>query len=96
LRRRTLVQEQNIRPSVALVALVAGAVTAFLYTDRGRQVLMRFNRALDDFGYSLQQLRRAIQEASLVATQGIDVAAEGVQAVSGLIGKGARGPSLTH
>jgi hypothetical protein len=92
------VQEQNIRPSVALVALVAGAVTAFLYTDRGRQALMRCDRALGDFRHSLEQLRRAIQKASLVATQGIDVAAEGVQAVSGLIGKGARRRSLriTH
>jgi len=92
------VQEQNIWPSVTIVALVAGAVTALLYTARGRQSLMRFDEALDDFGHSLQQLRGAIQKASLVATQGIDVATEGVQAVSGLIGKGDRGPHprITH
>jgi hypothetical protein len=87
-----------MRPGVALVVLAAGVVTAFLYTDRGRQALMRIDQALDDFGHSLEQLRRAIQKASLVATQGIDVAAEGVQAVSGLIGRGDRRPSvgITH
>ena len=91
-------QERNIWPSVTMVALVAGAVTALLYTNRGRQSLTRFDEALDDFGQSLQQLRAAIQKAGLVATQGIDVATEGVQAVSGLIGKSDRRPSprLTH
>lgn len=91
-------QERNIWPSITMVALVAGAVTALLYTDRGRQSLMRFDEALDDFGHSLQQLRGAIQKASQVATQGIDVATEGVQAVSGLISKSERrpGPGITH
>lgn len=90
--------ERNIWPSITIVAVVAGAVTALLYSERGRQSLMRFDDALDDFGHSLQQLRGAIQKASLVATQGIDVATEGVQAVSGLIGRGDKGlgPRVTH
>ena len=90
--------ERNIWPSITIVALVAGAVTALLYSERGRQSLMRFDEALDDFGHSLQQLRGAIQKASLVATQGIDVATEGVQAVSGLIGRGDKGlgPPVAH
>ena len=80
--------ERNIWPSITIVAVVAGAVTALLYSERGRQSLMRFDDALDDFGHSLQQLRGAIQKASLVATQGIDVASESVEVVSHLIGKG--------
>jgi hypothetical protein len=92
------VQERNIWPSVTIVALVAGALTALLFTDRGRRSLMRFDEALDDFSRSLQQLSGAVQKASLVAAQGIDVATEGAQAVSGLIGKGDRQsrPRVTH
>ena len=60
--------------------------------------LVPHHEALDDFGNSLQQLRGAVQKASLVASQGIDVAAEGVQAVSTLIGKTERRPAprVTH
>ena len=58
--------ERNIWPSVTIVALIAGAVTALLYTSRGRHALRRFDEALDDFGSSLQQLRGAVQrQASL-------------------------------
>jgi hypothetical protein len=92
------VQERNIWPSVTIVALVAGVVTALLYTDRGRQSLTRFDETLDDFSRSLQQLRGAVQKAGLVAAEGIDVATEGLQAVSGLIGKTDQrpGPHVTH
>ena len=91
-------QERNIWPSVTIVALIAGVVTALLYTDRGRQSLMRFDEALDDFSRSLQQLRGAVQKAGLIAAEGIDVATEGLQAVSGLIGKADQrpGPHVTH
>ena len=82
--------ERNIWTSVTLMALVGGVVTAFLYTERGRQSLMRFEEALDDFGRSLQQLRGAVQKAGVVATQGIDVATESMEVVSGLIGKSDR------
>jgi hypothetical protein len=80
------------------VALIAGTVTALLYTSRGRHALRRFDEALDDFGSSLQQLRGAVQKASLVASQGIDVASESVQAVSSLIAKTERRPAprVTH
>ena len=90
--------ERNIWPSVTIVALVAGAVAALLYSSRGRHALRRFDEALDDFGNSLQELRGAVQKASLVASQGIDVANEGVQAVSSLIGKTERRPAprVTH
>jgi hypothetical protein len=89
---------KNIWPSVTIVALVAGALAALLYTDRGRRSLARFDGALDDFDRSLKQLRGAIQKASVVAAQGIDVAAEGVQAMSNLIGKTERRPETraTH
>jgi hypothetical protein len=85
-------------PSVTIVALVAGAVAALLYSSRGRHALRRFDEALDDFGDSLEQLRGAVQKASLVASQGIDVATEGMQAVSTLIGKTERRPAprITH
>jgi hypothetical protein len=79
------------------MALVGG-VTALLYTKRGRQSLMQFEEALDDFGRSLQQLRSAVQKAGLVAAQGIDVATESMDAMSGLVGKRERRPgaSVTH
>ncbi len=59
---------------------------------------MRFEEALDDFGRSLQQLRGAVQKAGLVAAQGIDVATEGMEVVSNLIGNSERrqGSSVTH
>ena len=96
--KEDLVQERNIWTSVTVMALVGGAITALLYTDRGRQSLMRFEQALDDFGRSLQQLRGAVQKAGLVAAQGIDVATESMEVVSGLIGKTDRrqGASVTH
>lgn len=80
-------QERNIWTSVTLVALVGGVVTALLYTDRGRQSLKQFEQAMDDFGHSLQELRGAVQKAGRVAAEGIDVAAESMEVVSGLIGK---------
>ncbi len=84
-------QERNdIWTSVTLMALVGGVITALLYTDRGRQSLQKAERALDDFGRSLQQLRGTIQKAGLVAAQGIDVATEGMEVVADLIGKGER------
>ena len=91
-------EERNIWPSVTIVALVAGALAALLYTDRGRRSLVRFDEALDDFDRSLMQLRGAVQKASHVAAQGIDVAAEGMQAMSNLIGKSERRPEprVTH
>ncbi len=91
-------EERNIWPSVTIVALVAGALAALLYTDRGRRSLVRFDEALDDFDRSLQQLRGAVQKASHVAAQGIDVATEGMQAMSNLIGKTERPPEprVTH
>jgi type II secretory pathway pseudopilin PulG len=91
-------EERNIWPSVTIVALVAGALAALLYTDRGRRSLARFDEALNDFDRSLQQLRGAVQKASHVAAQGIDVASEGVQAMSNLIGKTERRPEarVTH
>jgi hypothetical protein len=91
-------EERNIWPSVTIVALVAGALAALLYTDRGRRSLVRFDEALDDFDRSLQQLRGAVQKASHVAAQGIDVATEGMQAMSNLIGKTERRPEprVTH
>ena len=89
-------QERNIWPSVTVVALVAGVVTALLYTNRGRQSLLRFDEALDDFGRSLQQLRGAVEKAGLVAAQGIDVATKEGGRVN-LIGKGERRPDpFTH
>jgi hypothetical protein len=80
------------------MALVGGVIAAFLYTNRGRQSLMRFDETLDDFGRSLQQLRGAVQKAGLVAAEGIDVATEGMQVVSTLIGKSERRPGsgATH
>jgi hypothetical protein len=94
------VQERNIWTSVTLVALVGGAITALLYTDRGRRSLMQFEQAMDDFGNSLQQLRGAVQKAGRVAAEGIDVAAEGMEVMSGLIGKTdrrqGRGTDVTH
>jgi len=91
-------EERNIWPSVTIVALVAGALAALLYTDRGRRSLVRFDEALDDFDRSLKQLRGAVQKASDVAAQGIDVATEGMQAMSNLIGKTERRPEprVTH
>ena len=91
-------EERNIWPSVAIVALVAGALAALLYTDRGRRSLVRFDETLGEFDRSLQQLRGAVQKAGLVATQGIEVAAEGVQAMSNLIAKTDRrsGAGVSH
>ena len=91
-------ERTNLWTSVTLMALVGGAITALLYTERGRQSLARFEHALDDFGSSLQQLRGAVQKAALVAAQGVEVATEGVEAVSNLIGKTERRPgvSVTH
>ena len=91
-------EERNIWPSVTIVALVAGALAALLYTDRGRRSLVRFDEALNDFDSSLKQLRGAVQKASHVAAQGIDVATEGMQAMSNLIGKAERRPEprVTH
>jgi hypothetical protein len=91
-------EERSIWPSVTIVALVAGALAALLYTDRGRRSLVRFDEALDDFDRSLKQLRGAVQKASHVAAQGIDVATEGMQAMSNLIGKTERRPEprVTH
>jgi hypothetical protein len=90
--------DRNLWTSVTVMALVGGAIAAFLYTDRGRQSLMRFEDTLDDFGRSLQQLRGAVQRAGLVAAEGIDVATEGMEVVSNLIGKSERRqrPGLMH
>jgi hypothetical protein len=94
------VQERNIWTGVTLVALVGGVITALLYTDRGRQSLKQFEQAIDDFGNSLQELRGAVQKAGRVAAQGIEVAAESMEVVSGLIGKTDRrqghGLDVTH
>jgi hypothetical protein len=93
------VEERNhVWTSVTLMALVGGVVAALLYTERGRQSLTRFEEALDEFGRSLQQLRGAVQKAGLVAVEGIDVATESMQAVSGLLGKRERPPgaNVTH
>ena len=91
-------QDRHLWTSVTVLALVGGAITALLYTERGRQSLMRFEKTLDDFGRSLQQLRGAVQKAGLVAAQGIDVATESMDVVSNLIGKADRRPgsSVTH
>ena len=90
--------DRNVWTSVTVMALVGGAIAALLYTHRGRQSLMRFEETLDDFGRSLQQLRGAVQKAGHVAAEGIDVATEGMEVVSNLIGKGERRPgsSVTH
>jgi hypothetical protein len=80
------VEERNIWTSVTLLALVGGAV-AFLCTERGQQSLRRVELALDDFGDSLQQLHAAVQKAGLVATQGLEAANQGLNAVSHLVGK---------
>jgi hypothetical protein len=92
------VQDRNLWTSVTVLALVGGAITALLYTERGRQSLMQFEQTLDDFGRSLQQLRGAVQKAGLVAAQGLDVATDSVEAVSNLIGRTDRRPgsSVTH
>jgi hypothetical protein len=92
------VQDRNLWTSVTVLALVGGAITALLYTERGRQSLLRLEHTLDDFGRSLQQLRGAVQKAGLVAAQGIDVATESMSVVSNLIGKADRRPgsSVTH
>jgi hypothetical protein len=91
-------ERTNIWTSVTVMALVGGAITALLYTERGRQALVRFEQTLDDFGQSLQQLRGAVQKAGSVAAQGLEVATEGMQVVSGLMGKGDRRPGsgVTH
>ena len=91
-------ERNNVWAGVAMMALVGGVVTALLYTDRGRQSLTRLEDALDDFSRSLQHLRGAVQKAGQVAAQGIDVATEGMDAVSGLIGRTERrlGPSVAH
>jgi hypothetical protein len=85
------VEERNIWTSVALMAIVGGAI-ALLCTERGRQSLRKVEMALDDFGDSIQQIRDAVQKAGLVATQGLEVAQEGRNAVSHLIGKTDRRP----
>jgi hypothetical protein len=89
---------QNLWTSVALLALVGGAIAALLYTERGRQTLRKFEASIDDFEHSLQQLRGAVQKASHVAAQGFDVATEGMQVVSSLMGKGDRSQNarVTH
>ena len=91
-------ERNNLWASVALMALVGGAITALLYTQRGRQSLTRFEHALDDFGNSLEQLRGAVQKAGIMATRSIEVASEGVEVVSGLLGKAEPRPgsSATH
>jgi hypothetical protein len=81
------VEDRKIWTSVTLMALVGGVVTALLYTNRGRQSLLRFEEAMDDFGHSLQQLRGAVRKAGFVAAQGMEVATESMDVVSGLIGK---------
>ena len=78
-------ERDNIWSSVALAALVGGVVAALLYTDRGRQSVLRLERALDDFGRTLQHLRVTIRKAGMVAAEGIEVANEGMDAVSQLI-----------
>jgi hypothetical protein len=88
-------ERTNIWTSVAVMALIGGAITALLYTERGRQSLKRFEHTLDDFGDSLQQLRGAVQKAALVAAQGIEVANEGMEVVSNLIGKSEGRPGAT-
>ena len=80
-------EQHNVWTGVAVMALVGGVVTALLYTERGRQSLQRMEHALDDFARSLHQLRGTIEKAGVVAKQGIDVASEGVEVVSHLIGK---------
>jgi hypothetical protein len=88
-------ERTSIWTTVTLIALVGGALTALLYTERGRQSLKRFERALDDFGRSLEDLHGAVQKAGTVAAHGIEVASEGMQVVSGLIGKSERRPGST-
>jgi hypothetical protein len=92
------VNDRHVWTSVTMMALVGGAIAALLYTDRGRQSLMRFEETLDDFGRSLQQLRGAVQKAGHIAAEGIGVATEGMEVVSNLIGRGERRPgsSVTH
>jgi len=80
-------ERDNLWTSVAVMAIVGGVLTALLYTKRGRQSLVRMEGALDDFSRSLEQLRGTVQKAGLVAVQGMDVASEGIEAVSGLMGK---------
>ena len=87
-------EERNVWSGVALMALVGGAI-ALLCTERGRQSLRNVETALDDFGDSLQQLRGAVQKAALVATQGLEVAHEGRDAVSHLVGKTDRRPGTS-
>ena len=91
-------ERTNLWTSVALMALVGGAITALFYTERGRKSMARFEHALDDFGNSLQQLRGTVQKAAQVAAQGVEVATEGMEAVTNLIGKTERRPgaSTTH
>ena len=91
-------EQNNVWTSVTLMALVGGAITALLYTNRGRESLQRMESALDDFSRSLHQLRGTIQKAGIVASQGVDVASESVEVVSQLIGKGPRrqGESILH
>lgn len=92
-------ERDNLWTSVAVMALVGGIFTALLYTKRGRQSLVRVEEALDDFSRSLQQLRGTVEKAGLVAVQGIDVASEGIHAVSSLMGKveqRRQGFSTTH
>jgi hypothetical protein len=92
-------ERDNLWTSVAVMALIGGVMTALLYTKRGRQSLARVEEALDDFSRSLQQLRGTVQKAESVAVQGIDVASEGIHAVSSLMGKveqRRQGFSATH
>jgi hypothetical protein len=91
-------ERNNIWTGVTLMALVGGAITLLLYTDRGRQTLKRFEESLDDFGSSLQELRGAVQKVGRIAAQGLDVASEGMEVMSGLMGKGERrhGSDVTH
>ena len=78
-------ERDNIWSSVALAALVGGVIAALLYTDRGRQSVMRLERTLDDFSRTLQHLRVTIRKAGIVAAEGIEVASEGMETVSQLI-----------
>jgi hypothetical protein len=80
-------QHNNVWTSVAVMALAGGAISALLYSERGRASLQRFEDALDDFARSLQQLRGTIHKAGLVVAQGIDVAREGVDVVSHMVNR---------
>jgi hypothetical protein len=92
-------ERNNIWASVAVAALIGGVITALLYTDRGRRSVLHLERALDDFGRTLQHLRVTIRKAGMVAAEGIEVASEGMETVSQLIsnlGEQRRDASVLH